>query len=1584
MANRPIGSIKLGISLDSVKFQNSLEQINAKLKQAESAMRTNMKALGDSGKSYDGLSQHAKDLNSVLGQEDAKIKELTSRRDKAIEKYGAESKQVANLNTQINKVQGQYNAYSHQLDDTRKKMVESEAGVKDVTQAMKDNARQTKEEAAAYRKNGDEVNALKTEQKGYKKQLDLSEQAVKAQEQVVAKLTDEFGENSTEVKEAKEKLDQFKRENKLTGVQVEGFEAKLAKAEKTSKTFAQSMDKISEKAKAAGQKLHDVGQGMATKFTLPIVGAMGAAVKSSMDFDGQMQTVRALLNDGSTKQSTLSKQIKEMGDQSLEWSTKYGISTDSINAGLEEVIKKGYTYQQTMGAMPNILDAAVASGDDFNTVMNVSTSTLEQFGLKVKDTEGTLKNTQRVTDSLTYVANLTASGFTDLGYAMNYIGPVAHSLGMSVEETASAIGLLSNNGIEGAKAGTVLRGALTRLLKPSKQNIEGMSKLGIKSSDFKKGLLDLPTILDKIRKNTVGWTDQQRSAAIALAFGTEAQSGMNVLINQGGDALRKLTKDTKNASGYTKELANQMNDTDKNQLNKFKESIKALSIVFGEQLLPVITPIIEKLTSLVKSFTQIDDGTQRTILVIGSIVAAIGPALMALGSMSKGVGVLTGMMGKLSEAGGLFKIIGGALSFMTGPIGIALIGIVGIGTALIATANKGKSFKETLGSVFNAVKLGIGVLVKLGTAIKDTFSSSVGVNRDGLDILMDMFGPENGRKIRDGLVAIKTTIKKAWGDISSFFMTEASGLIKFWDQNGAQIIQVLKNFWAIVSPIIKVALKVIGVLVKATWGTIKGIISGGVKVIEGIIQVFTGIFTGDFKKMWQGVKNIFSGAIKVIWNWVSLKFIKQIVTGIGGFVKKIPASIKGMWTSVKGHFTGGINKVNTAIASFVRSIPSKIWSMAKNAGNHVKDMWKNIRNLFSGGIKNVGSNIKSFAKDIPNRFKSMGRTIQSHVSDLWKSVRDKFGKGIDWIIAKMKALPGQIADKIKNGAQTVAKAFQKVFDKAVDLVAKPINLVIGGASWVLEKFGHKPLKTWKPKKNYAKGTDGHTGGSAMVNDGNGAELVIAPNGKAFIPQGRNVIFPDMPKGTHVIPAEQTAEIMGYSRPKFAYKGGTGLWENIKSLANSAKGKMKGIVDDVMDFMDKPKDLISKVLDKFVNYEGITHYPLAVSKAFVSTAKNSMLDWVKGLFDEADEGGSFDGSMGAHGVYGYLWDIAKQVMHKFPGMVYTSGYRPGDPYSHGKHMAVDIAYPSSANGSSKYFKPANWAFEHFPSEIAYVITQGKVRDRKGSSGTGVHNGWKIWPDHDHYDHLHLNGSLGAGDIGKGGAGGNIGKVGGSWRSAVIRGLKANGLPTSSAYIKAWLRQINTESGGNPKALGGTDGLADGHATGLLQTKPGTFSAYAFRGHKNIWNGFDNILAAINYAKHRYGKSGMLGVIGHGHGYENGGLIDHHQLIEVGEHNLPEVVIPLSAGKRSRAMELLQYAKNKLGDKEGSVIVNGGSNVDLTETNKKLDTLISLMTQLLGKDMNTYLNATKVNKELDRNKQLNSTNRQRVSGRSVQFA
>ncbi|MBJ7691990.1 transglycosylase SLT domain-containing protein [Weissella confusa] len=185
----------------------------------------------------------------------------------------------------------------------------------------------------------------------------------------------------------------------------------------------------------------------------------------------------------------------------------------------------------------------------------------------------------------------------------------------------------------------------------------------------------------------------------------------------------------------------------------------------------------------------------------------------------------------------------------------------------------------------------------------------------------------------------------------------------------------------------------------------------------------------------------------------------------------------------------------------------------------------------------------------------------------------------------------------------------------------------------------------------------------------------------------------------------------------------------------------------------------------------------------------------------------------------------------------------------------------------------------------------------------------------------------------------------WKDLVIKALDKNGLSTSESMVNKVLRQIQSESGGNEKAVQGgyTDinTITGDLAKGLMQTISATFNAYAFPGHKNIFNGYDNLLAALAYAKNRYGSN--LAGLGEGHGYAQGGIVSQHGFYEVAEQNMPEIIIPLDPAKKMRANELLAEANQRInGAQSQQVVVQS----DTTQLEQKFDNVISLLSLMLG--------------------------------------
>ncbi|MBG8349295.1 tape measure protein [Enterococcus faecium] len=1257
---QPAGNIKLGISLDDTNFGNTLDEINAKVKQAESNMRANLKAYDSAGRSYEALSQKTKDLSTVMEGQNAKVRELTKRRDEAISKYGEESKQVVNLNTQINNATAKYNAYSRQLNDTKKELVYSKTAVNDLSNEIKENERQMNAEVKALKAAGDESGAFEAKQKGLAKQTELSEKAIEEQRKVVKLMADEFGDSANETEDAKRALGKLERQSQISSRQLEALKSSSDQSGKKIEDFGDKSTRSARKLDGLKDKLGSLKSafsfgavaGLAHNAISSVVsgvqGLVGEAVNASDSLTKFSKTME-FANFGKSQIESSKKEMKDYADKTVY--------------GLEDILNT--TAQLASNGIPNYTELTKAAGN-LNAVAGGSEETFKSVAMMLTQTAGAGK--------------LTTENWNQLADAI----PGASGLLQDA--------MLKNGAYTGNFRDAMENGEIT-----SDEFNQAITQLGMNP-----GAIEAATSTDTLS----GSWEQMKSTVI---------NGLQSIIDKVG---------VENITGF---------------INRVTKGI--------ENSIPKITQFIGWLRDI---GTWIVENREPLTWIVG-IIGGITLAVKALNVASM-----------------LLAITGGTLTAHFVVIGVALGALAG---ALVVAYTKSETFRNIVNAAFTAVK----------------------------NVVMGVV---------DNLVAY---YRMLWG--------------------------VLQWLWEKISG----------------WAS-----------------------------------------------WIGNKFIE----------------------------------------------------IKNSVVNTVRNLWNSVKNFFSNGLGDTWNNVVGWVKNIFNKAIELKNNVSDAVGNLWNGIKDNFRSGIDTVFNWFSELPTKMKDAIIGGKDVLVDAFKSIFNAALKALGDPVNAIIHGASWVLEKLGADPLQEWDVPQ-YAKGTPngGHPGGPMMVNDGRGAEAVITPNGQAFIPRGRNVVL-NAPKGTHVLTAEETAYMTGNKAPRYRYAKGTGffgnLWNNVKGFAGNVGNTLKNVVGDVWDFVTDPGALARKVLNGLGVLEGLVKYPLDIGKGILSKATEALTNKITELFSS----GSLDTSMGMQGVYKYLADVAVAVMKKFPGFQVTSGYREGDPYSHGKHNAIDIALPGVVNGSPRYTEAANYAFEKFANKIGYVITNGKVRDRSGQSGQPATGAWEPWPDGDHYDHVHLNGVRDP----QGGLVSGGDSVGGSgverWRPYVKRALKMNNLPTSSAYVDAWMRQIQTESGGNPLAIGGNDGLADGNATGLLQTKPGTFAANAFPGYGNIMSGFDNILAAINYAKKRYG-SDILGVIGRGHGYANGGIVNQHQIAEIAEGNKPEIIIPLDKAKRSRAMQLLAIAQDKLGVKPKSV--NNSS-----DSSGTLETLVSLMIQqnnllskILAKDTSVKL-------------------------------
>ncbi|EAC2928454.1 phage tail tape measure protein [Listeria monocytogenes] len=464
--------------------------------------------------------------------------------------------------------------------------------------------------------------------------IKIRENGYKSQMNKIDKDMDNFAKKG---QKASDNIDKINKKN----INVKGLDSSIVKVEQ----FGNMLEK-------SGQKLTKVGTAMTVGFTAPIVAGMVKSTKAYLDFDNEVTEINSLLRESGESAKEFGDRYTQVFDYAQKDSVKYGVASEQTMLGMKEMVKKGYDINQTMASMPAIFNAARASGDEFETVMTVTTSTLEQFGMISKDTNKQMEYTNKVADVLTYVADKTAAGFSDMGTAMNYVGPISHSLGYSLTDTAAAVGLLSNRGIEGQKAGTGLRGMLTSLLKPSKQAAEAMKSVGLKIEDSNGNMKSLPTLLDDINDKTKKMTKTQKNSFLTMIFGREPLSAVNTLLEAGGDSLRKYSKGADEANGYTKQVADNMRKAGKFGVDQFKASLEVLEQNVGQKLMPALTPIIEWANKMIDKFNDLSGAQQQSIIKWAGVIAAAGPMLMIGGKLVS----MTG--GLIKGFAGFGKILG--------------------------------------------------------------------------------------------------------------------------------------------------------------------------------------------------------------------------------------------------------------------------------------------------------------------------------------------------------------------------------------------------------------------------------------------------------------------------------------------------------------------------------------------------------------------------------------------------------------------------------------------------------------------------------------------------------------------------------------------------------------------------------------------------------------------------------------------------------------------------------------------------------------------------------------------------------------
>src|SRR5699024_9990105 len=202
---------------------------------------------------------------------------------------------------------------------------------------------------------------------------------------------------------------------------------------------------------------------------------------------------------------------------------------------------------------------------------------------------------------------------------------------------------------------------------------------------------------------------------------------------------------------------------------------------------------------------------------------------------------------------------------------------------------------------------------------------------------------------------------------------------------------------------------------------------------------------------------------------------------------------------------------------------------SKNFQDNISTMWNKVKNKFTTFINSIRKSIEnSFVGKMLTSDRNLKTKFVNLAGDMWDGVKKQFNNIVDGA----KGLPKRIGECIKNAKDKATPGMKTVGNALIITAGKPFYKVVDGVNWITKKFGGKgAIKHWDYPQ-YAKGTGGHPGGPAVLGDGknsnSGSELVSLPNGKQFLSASTPTLYPNLPKGTQVLPAKMTKQIPMYA------------------------------------------------------------------------------------------------------------------------------------------------------------------------------------------------------------------------------------------------------------------------------------------------------------------------------------------------------------------------------------------------------------------------------------------------------------------------
>lgn len=824
-------------------------------------------------------------------------------------------------------------------------------------------------------------------------------------------------------------------------------------------------DKLTSPLEKVESKINGFSKGVIKKFAAiataasVLVGGIGLkdTIQTYAEFEQGMQNVQAVSMATADEIKMLTEEAKRLGRET-EWSAVQVTEAEQLLA------QAGFSAKENVAALPGLLNLASAGQLELSEATDIAAGTLKAFGLEAEETG-------HVADILAVAATKTNSDVQGLGEGMKYVGPVAKGLNMSLEETTAALGMLHDANIKGSQAGTVLRGALTRLAKPSEQAAQKMKEIGFNAFDSQGKLLPFDEVIRRLEKSTADMTDEQKANAMATIFGQEAMSGMLALVEQGPDRLAELTGALEDSEGAAQEMADTRLDSLSGQFEILKSAVEGAKIEIGEKLAPKTREFVEKATAkvpeitdkVVELFDKGVSGAKKVMPIIKKIASGIkkfSPLIAGLAAsfatlkVASTIGNVIGVVGpgieKLSFA---FKAVSGgaatlgeAMTFLISPVGWIALAIGAAVVAGIALYKNWDKIKEKAGQLAKWISDTWSKIKEATTEKWNNIKETVSEKWSSLKETISGIGP-----------AIKDSAVNTWDSVKTGTVEKLSGIkdstIELWESIKTGTIEKIESIKTVIQEkilaiknfilfnmlslpdgiadafdnmreAVYTATEGIRNIISGAWEVIKNIFLGALLIIIDIVTLnFEGL-KEDMFSIWENIKEGFS----LIWEGIkqifisALTFIKEYMVLIWEVIK---LTVTTVWTTIVDFLANAWSFITEFIVSRLLSIKESIATTFTNIKEFLTNTWQTITEgavqgwtAFKEGISNIINTTVEWIKTTWNNTIEWFSTLPSRLLTkgiaMFTALKEGLASMKESVITQAKEVGTGIVDAIKE------------------------------------------------------------------------------------------------------------------------------------------------------------------------------------------------------------------------------------------------------------------------------------------------------------------------------------------------------------------------------------------------------------------------------------------------------------------------------------------------------------------------------------------------------------------------------------------